>query len=136
MAGRSVGECAILEPDRSMLERPSDELLEFVRSLPAPVIGAAENRKSARFPCVAEILCTPFDAEQRQCGEPFIAVSRDVSMGGVSVFHTRSAPAQYLLVRLDRGDQGPFQVLVEVLGCDRLKQFVQYRGRFVNRVES
>ena len=86
MACRS--ECAILEANRSMLEAPPDELLGFVRSLREPATGSVDNRKSTRFPCAAEMHCTPIEAELRQRGEPFIALGRDVSMFGVSVFHT------------------------------------------------
>jgi hypothetical protein len=89
MACRTISECAILEANRSMLEALSDELLGFVRSLPEPATGSVDNRKSTRFPCAAEMLGTPIQAELRQRGEPFIALGRDVSMFGVSVFHTR-----------------------------------------------
>jgi hypothetical protein len=107
MACRTISECAILEANRSMLEAPSDELPGFVRSLPEPATGSVANRKSTRFPCAAEMLGPPIDADPRQRGEPFIAVCRDVSMFGVSVFHTRPGPAHYVLVRLNRGDQIP-----------------------------
>jgi len=131
MASRTVADCVAQTPDLSTLEKPAAELREFVRKLPSSPAGAAEKRQSARLPFVVELLCTPFDAEQRQCGMPFLALCRNVSMGGVSVFHSRPTAAKYLLVRLDRGEKGPFQVLVKILSCDPLEQFFHFRGQFV-----
>ena len=51
---------------------------------------ATERRDSERQTAVMEVAVVPVDFELRQCGESFLAISKDISSTGMAIIHTRA----------------------------------------------
>ena len=135
MSRTTLEQLASVHVDRARLEKPSDELRQFVRSVADDYEPERENRSSERFPAAMEVVCIPFDSEHNQCGVPVIALSRNVSVGGISLVYTRPIPADFLMVTLDNGKTDPLNMVVEVLRCRRLGRFFEIAGKFTSKLE-
>jgi hypothetical protein len=73
----------------------------------------------------------PLDNELRPAGEPFQAVTRDISYGGIGVFHTRSVDVPYVTIEIAAPDTyRSMRLLAEVEHCTRLGGFHVVGCRF------
>src|SRR5580698_6539322 len=120
-----------LPMDRSMLPPPSAELLKFVRERAAPQSGRAELRRSKRYAAVLEVVVVPLNEHYRPSGLPFLAVTRDVSTGGLCMLHTRPAPSSLLFIEIERPNVFPLEVVLNVRRNRRVGQFFEIAGEFV-----
>ncbi len=117
--------------DRSMLPPPSAELLKFVRERAAPQAGRTELRRSKRYAAVLEVVVVPLNEHYRPNGLPFIAITRDVSTGGLCMLHTRPAPSPLLFIEIERPNVAPLEVVLTVRRNRRVGQFFEIAGEFV-----
>jgi hypothetical protein len=78
------------------------EMQEFVRQVidQAPDSGVQQRGRS-RYQIAIEVPAIESDEDLRPLGEPFIAMSRDISTGGRCLVHTHRVASDRWLIRLD-----------------------------------
>jgi hypothetical protein len=110
------------------------ELQDFVRKLfdQTPYSGG-QKRAQKRYRVAFEVPAIELDDDLRPMGEPFVAMSRDISTGGICLVHTHHVAAERLLVRLDNLKGMRVQVVVQISRRRQLKQFFEMSGNFVLR---
>ena len=122
--------------DRSILAPPSAALLKFVRERAVAKSTAAELRRSKRYAAVLEVVVVPLNEQFRPAGLPFLAVTRDVSTAGLCMLHTRPAPSTKLFVEIERPNEAPLDVVVNIRRNRRAGQFFEMAGDFITVEES
>lgn len=64
-----------------------------------------------------------------------MAMSRNVSAGGISLIYTCPVPAEFLVVTIDAEGQGEMRLLMYIQRCRRIERFFEFCGKFVARVD-
>jgi hypothetical protein len=105
-------------------------LEQFVRGID-PGLGVDERRRSPRVPLIAKVVAIPIDRDKRPIGEPFIAVSRNISAGGISMFHRHASPSTFLSLQIVRPIGPPSKVLMRVVRNRRVDAFFEIAGEFI-----
>jgi hypothetical protein len=83
-----------------------------------------EDRRSAkRKPAMIDVIAVPLDAERKPCGDAFLALTRNISHGGIAILCTEVTKAPYLLLRLEMARYRCLQAVVRVI---RSKSFYQF----------
>jgi hypothetical protein len=112
--------------------QPLPWLREFVTSIPQGSNDVVpDRRRSPRYPLVADVTAVPLDPEFRPIGPPFIACSRNISTGGICLYHQCRAPAELLFVEIHAGDLPPMEAVLKVLRQTRIDRYYEIAGEFV-----
>jgi hypothetical protein len=114
-----------------MLPPPSEALIEYVRQQAATKAGWREMRRSKRYAAVLEVVVLPLNDSFRPSGRPFLAVTRDVSSGGLCLLHTRPAPTSVLFIEIERPNETPLDVVLNVRRNRRVGPFFEIAGDFL-----
>jgi hypothetical protein len=114
-----------------MLPQPSAALMKFVRERSVKPTGETELRRSKRYAAVLEVVVLPLNEHYRPSGLPFLAVTRDVSTGGLCMLHTRPAPSTKLFIEIERPNDTALDVVLNVRRNRRVGQFFEIAGDFV-----
>jgi hypothetical protein len=117
--------------DRTMLPPPAEALIDFVKERAATKAGWREMRRSKRIPVQLEVAVQPLNESLRPSGRPFLAVTRDVSTGGLCLMHARPAPTETLFVEIPRPEVTPLYVVLKVLRNRRVGPFYEIAGEFL-----
>ena len=104
---------------------------EFVDAVGAGFDPTKERRTDRRKPILLDVIAVPLDSQFKPVGDPFLALTRDISDGGISMFHTERVSAPYLLVKVDSPRYQKLQAVVQVVRSRRFYQFAEISGRFV-----
>lgn len=118
--------------DRSMLPPPSAALMKFVRERAVAQAGSTELRRSKRYTAVLEVIVVPLNEHFRPSGLPFLAVTRDVSTGGLCLLHMRPAPSAKLFIHIERPNESALDVVLNVRRNRRVGQFYEIAGDFIS----
>jgi hypothetical protein len=127
----------LLRFDLASLLRPRRELVEFVHRLAAgaPAYAGAERRAEPRWTIVTPVPVQPLDERLRPHGEPFVAISRDVSPGGMALYHLQPVPVKSLLAVELRAPEGDtLQAVLEVVRCRTDGLAFEIGGQFLAKV--
>jgi hypothetical protein len=116
--------------DRSLLNRPSDELREFLASLPK-VRRATERRQTKRYPVLTDVIVVPLDKDYRPATQPFIACSLNVSVGGMCLYHTEPVESTVLYVEIASPDTPGMSASMRVLRQKRVGRYFEIAGQFL-----
>ncbi len=111
---------ALVKFDPTMLLHTRDELVQFVQRViqGAPMYAGPERRMDPRWLVVMPLPAVRLDGRLQPCGEPFVAISRDVSTTGMGLFHSQGVPLKSLLAVELRTPEGEvMQAVLEVLHC-------------------
>jgi hypothetical protein len=95
------------------------------------------RRKTERVTLLATVVAVPVNEADQPCGEPFKAIARNVSEGGMSLLHTRSIRSERLVVRwkpLATG--GVVTAVLRVYRCNPMGPFYEVAGEFFQYVQS
>lgn len=110
--------------------------MNFVRRIADETLRHhAEERQFPRYKLTIEVWVQPVDSNFVPLGDPFTAVSRDVSTGGIGLMHTRAIRDQYLWLRLITHGGGVMNVVVEVLRCRPIGVFYDIGAKFVAKLD-
>jgi hypothetical protein len=110
------------------------ELQKFVHEITGQTdYSGAEKRGRTRYQIAIEVPAIELDDDLRPLGEPFIAMSRDISTGGICLVHTQRVAATQLLIRLDNLKGMRVQAVVQITRRRTLKRFFEMSGNFVLR---
>jgi hypothetical protein len=126
---------AEIQFDRSRLADPPSALAAFAADFGHKGHHRlVERRAFVRHVLVAPVAVVPIDEDYEPVGEAFMAVTRDVSSGGVSLIHTRAAETKLIVVELPATSDETIQVAVRVLRCRPVGLFYEIAGQFVVRL--
>jgi hypothetical protein len=96
------------------------------------------RRQTERVTLLATVVAIPLNEADQPCGEPFKAVARDASEGGMSLLHTRSVRSERLAVRWKPlATTGSFVTAVmRVDRCRPMGPFYEVAGEFLRHAPS
>ncbi len=124
----------IVQFDRGSLMLPPKAVVDFLLKLDQADDCATERRESERRTAVMEVAVVPVDFELRQCGESFLAISKDLSSTGMAIIHTRAIHSGSVVVEILNRDESTLQLLAYVVRCDAVHRFYEIGLRFVTRL--
>jgi hypothetical protein len=127
----SVKEILSLCIDWSDTSTSRSTINQFVRGLSRSRVSDDERRSEKRRPVVLNIIAVPLDEDRNPCGEPFLALSRNISRGGIALLHTEMVKSPYLLLRIETLRHEVIQAVVQVVRARNFYQFTEISGRFV-----
>jgi len=120
--------------DRSLLTPLPDEFIRFVRKVAKLTKHPFERRTKPRIPLSIEVPAVPLDLDLNACGPPFLALSQDISAGGMALVFVRPVKAPYLLVNIDMQEQGEMRFLLKLRRWRQAEKFFEFSGEFEARV--
>jgi hypothetical protein len=126
----SVKEILSLCIDWSETSTSRSTLNQFVKALDGGRVADDERRREKRRPVVLDVIAVPLDEEHHPCGEPFLALSRNISRGGIALLHTEKVTAPFLLLRIETIRHQVIQTVVKVVRTRSFYQFTEISGRF------
>lgn len=121
--------------DNLPFPEPPETIVNFIRQLPPVKPELAERRRRPRRVVATTCRVTPLNAQLTPCGDPFHAVTRDVSTTGIAIVYTRKVDAPNLMFELQQAGGVKVQVLTKLVRCVRLGPFYDIAGEFVVRTE-
>ena len=90
-----------------------------------------ERRGHLRYPLTLPVKVTPLDDNQLPTGDPFLAVTRDLSISGLCMYHLQAVQNRYLQLELISPAQERLNVVLEVVRCRAAGPFYEIGGQFV-----
>ncbi|HEV3344335.1 MAG TPA: PilZ domain-containing protein, partial [Pirellulales bacterium] len=122
------------EPEQ--LLRPPAAIEMFVRRVVrgADYYDGPEQRTERRYVVSLPVAAVPVDESLKKSGEVFIAFTRDISSGGIAMYHTRRVSEKFLAVEIKANCGEKMRVLVEVLRCSPVGLFYEIAGKFTSRL--
>jgi hypothetical protein len=117
--------------DRSMLPSASEALIEYVTQRAATKAGWRETRRSKRYAAMLEVVVVALNEHYRPSGLPFLAVTRDVSIDGLCLLHTRPTPTSALFIEIERPNETALDVVLNVRRNRRVGPFFEIAGDFI-----
>lgn len=114
-------------------EYSTEAIASFVESVDGKVMSfeGRERRSYPRYVVALPSVVQPLDDERCPQGKPFNAVTRDISIGGISLVHTRPANCRLLGVKLKLPSGKGIHLLVSVRRCRPLGTYYDIAGEFV-----
>jgi hypothetical protein len=128
---------ALLHFNPATLIHPQEELVAFVQRVIAhtATLPGIERRTEPRRPVVLPAPAQAIDEHLRPRGEPFVAITRDLSTRGIAIYHVRPVAAGSLLaLELEVAPGDTMQVVLEVLRCRPAGEFYEIAGTFLTKV--
>jgi len=120
--------------DRSALAAPSKELLDFVSNLD-PTDGQFEERRdTARRNVSQTVAVQALDDQYRPNGDPFLAISVDVSRQGIALIHSEPMASGLTVLELTAGDGKRLQIVMHVCRQSEMNGFHQAAGPMQMRI--
>jgi PilZ domain len=127
-----------VEADEARKDLPPERVVNFIRRVirGEKFYSGSERRTNLRYPITMPVKATPLNSRQQPCGEPFLAVTRDISVGGLCMYHLEHVAASYLELELANGNGNGerLQVVLEVVRCRQTGPLYEIGGRFVGCV--
>jgi hypothetical protein len=131
----SVKEILSLCIDWSDTSTSRSTINQFIRTVSSSRVSDDERRTEKRRPVVLDIIAVPLDEDRNPCGDPFLALSRNISRGGIALLHTERVKAPFLLLRIETLRHEVIQAVVQVIRARNFYQFTEISGRFVATTE-
>jgi PilZ domain len=123
--------------EKCELERPPAEMVELVLDLIRRDYGGRQERQSPRHGLVTEVPAVPIDGDLQQVGEPFIALTRNISTRGICLVHTEPIYHGWLRLKIKSRDDyvgRETELCAKVLRCRPLKNYFEIACTFVLRL--
>lgn len=130
----------LFEFSAQRLEHPPQEIREFMRRLIVQhgqadeLCGGKERRSEKRFRITVPVLAKPIGEDLQSAGEPFVAVTKDISTRGLAFLHYEAIESKFLVVRLTDLGGRHLTGAIEVLRCRPLDRFFEVGGKFVTKL--
>jgi len=104
---------------------------QFVDAVDSGKDPFEDRRSTKRKPAMIDVIAVPLDAEHKPCGDAFLALTRDISRGGIAILCTEEIKAPYLLLRLEMARYRMMQAIVRVIRQRSFYQFTEVSAAFV-----
>jgi hypothetical protein len=110
---------------------PPSGMGTYLERISTRVNDEDNRRKTQRVTLLATVVAIPINEADQPCGEPFKAVARNVSEGGMSMLHTRSIRSERLAVRWKPlAAPGFVTAVLRVYRCNPMGPFYEVAGEF------
>lgn len=96
----------------------------------ADLLSDADRRGGDRRPVLSSVLAEPLDENFQPAGPAFVALTRNISRGGIALLYTQPIGARYLAVR-QPGVEGRVVRYVEVVRSKLIGYGYEIAGRFI-----
>ena len=93
--------------------------------------AGSERRQHLRYPITIPVRVTPLDEQHQPAAEPFLAITRDISIVGLCMYHTQAVKEKLLRLELTGLNQEHVTVLLKVARCRPAGPFFEVAGRFL-----
>ncbi len=113
---------------RSDLSAPPAELWHHARSETSNAETGRERRRYRRYSLITNVIVLPVDQELDRAGEPFVAVSSGMSVGGIRLIHTDPSPTGLLFLEIDRQ---PVRFVLSVLRSRPIGECFEIAGQLL-----
>src|SRR5271170_6599130 len=127
----------LFEFSRDQVPPPSDVLVRFAdRTITNRNTSCRsdERRAEPRHAVAINVLAIPLNKHFKKCGEPFMAVTRDLSAGGIAMFHNQNVVAKYLALEIVDAEGERLRLIMSVLRSQAIGLFYEVAGRFVKKL--
>ena len=127
----------MFEFSRDQVPPPSDVLVRFADRTIAnrnTSYRSDERRAEPRHAVAINVLAIPLDKNFKKCGEPFMAVTRDLSASGMAMFHNQNVVAKYLALEIVDAEGEQLRLVMSVLRSQAIGLFYEVAGRFVKKL--
>jgi hypothetical protein len=125
---------------RTRLVHPPDAIAAFIRLLGHRNYHGEEKRSKPRIQVTVPLIVLPLNEATEPIGEPFRALSRDISTDGIGFLHTRRIEARLAAIEIENpqaASDSKMQVLVEICRCHPIHSTLyEIGGKFVMRLDS
>ena len=114
---------------------PPVRVVHFIRSVirSEKFHEGSERRHNLRYPVTMPVRAVPLDDEGMHAGVPFLAVTRDISVGGLCMYHLAPVKTRLLQVELvNSGKREQLRVVLEIVRCLQTGPLYEIAGRFVD----
>jgi PilZ domain len=99
---------------------------QFVDAVGAGGQTQSDDRRSTkRKAAMIDVIAVPLNAERKPCGEAFLALTRDISRGGIAILCTEEVKSPYLLLRLEMARYRMLQAVARVIRSRSFYQFTE-----------
>lgn len=116
--------------DPAMLHKPSAKLREFLTSIPEST-RVSERRQAERYSLIADVIVVPLDEELHPAAHPFVACSRNVSTGGMCLYHAAPVESTLIYVEIGRPNTRRVCAVMKVLRQQRVGSYFEIAGELV-----
>jgi hypothetical protein len=114
---------------------PPQELMVFVTRLVATEYEGPQRRGFKRYPFIVPAAVMPIDHEYQPTEDAFVAVTRDLSSTGLSLFATRLTASTLLAVELLSPRLPNLQFVLQALRCKSTGRYYEIAGELVGKQE-
>lgn len=90
-----------------------------------------DRRSTKRKPAMIDVIAVPLDTELKPSGNAFLALTRNISHGGIALLCTEEIKAPYLLLRMEMARYRCLQAVVRVIRSRSFYQFNEVSAAFV-----
>ncbi len=115
---------------KQRVSAPPERVANFIRRVirgekfyPGP-----ERRLSLRYPITMPVKATPLDDKMHTIGDSFLAVTRDISLGGLCMYHLQPINARFLQLEITDHNDESLNVVLEMVHVDRQDHFLKSRA--------
>jgi len=115
------------------LNHPPEKVVSFVQRL-VQEVGAPskqDRRSQPRKAICVPVIVHPLDEQFQPRGEPFSAVTKDISGGGVGLIHSEVIDSAYLQIEFTIPNEQQMSLLGHVRHCTRCGPSYHIGARFV-----
>ncbi|HEY2761197.1 MAG TPA: PilZ domain-containing protein [Pirellulales bacterium] len=133
MASAKMFENGLANEDTQRNHATPERVVNFVRRIirNEKLYTGRERRTHLRYPITMPVKATPLTDDQRPAGEPFLAVSRDISIGGMCLYHLYAVSEKYLELDLKGSGNDELHVVLEVVRCRQAGPLYEIAGQFI-----
>ena len=124
--------------NREQVPPPSDVLVRFANRAIAnrDFYRSDERRSEYRHTVALNVLAIPLDADFEQHGEPFTAITRNVSASGLAMFHSRNVNDKYLALEIGDPWGDRLRLIMSVRRSRHVGLFYEVAGPFVVKIQT
>lgn len=122
------------------LVHPPSDLKKFVEDLIQRLAEEGlyyrgpDRRWESRHAVAIEVNAIPLDADLQAQGDGFLATTRNISSGGISLICSEQIDSPFLAVEITVPKERPFHAAVEVLRCSPVGPYFEIAGKFVTKL--
>jgi len=83
---------------------------------------------------MTNVIAMPLNNQLQPAGQPFVALSWGISVGGIRLIHTQPSPSEFLFLEVEWREGRPTRSLLEVLRNRPVSRFFEIAGTLVDVV--
>jgi hypothetical protein len=124
----------LLSIDPRGIPEPPPALFDFVRKLDEGASMGPDRRAVRRYPLFTAATVLPLDSQLQPVGDPFKAVTRDISTRSIAMVHARWFNAPMFAVQIPTSAEGHENFLAEMVRCENVGRYYQTVGILKRRL--